>query len=121
MKKKIRNIIKDNLKSEKVLSENRLDSIIREYLFERKNNEEKTKLSKKSTESLEEIVSNLNDIVEDLEIIKEKDGDTLLFENKYTDDLLETHIKDIKKKVKSLQEIINFTRNTVSGEDLNIF
>lgn len=121
MKKRIRNIIKDNLKTKKVLSESRIDSIIREYLFERNNINDKTKFSKKSIESLEEIVSNLNDILEDLEIIKEKEGDTILFENKYTDDILETHIKDISEKTKNLQEIINFTKNNISSEDLNIF
>lgn len=121
MKNKIKSIIKDNLIIKKKISENRLDSIIKEYLLERNNYDEKTKFSKKSIDSLEEIVSNLNDIVEDLEIIKEKEGDTILFENKYTDDLFENHITDIKKKIKSLQDIINFTRNNISGEDLNIF
>lgn len=121
MRKKIKNIIKNNLKTKKVLSENRIDSIIREYLFERNNISDKSRFSKKSIESLEEIVSNLNDILDDLEIIKEKEGDTILFENRYTDDILETHIKGIGKKIKNLQEIIDFTKNNNSKEDLNNF
>lgn len=125
MRKNIKNIIKDNLKTKKVLSENRIDSIIKEYLFERhsyiNDGERKINFSKKSRESLEEIVSNLNDIVDDLEMIKDKEGDTILFESKYADDLLETHINDIRKKIKNLQEIIDFTKKNNSKEDLNNF
>lgn len=125
MRKKIKNIIKDNLKTNKFLSENKIDSIIKEYLFERHqyigDSDQKINFSKKSRETLEEIVSNLNDIVEDLEVIKDKEGDTILFESRYTDDLLESHINDIRKKIKGLQEIIDFTKNNVSKEDLNNF
>jgi hypothetical protein len=125
MSKKIKNIIKDSLKSKKKITENRIDSIIKEYIFERpsylSNDNQKVNFSKKSTETLEEIVSNLNDIVEDLETIKEKESDTILFESRYADDLLEGHIKDIKKKINSLQEIVNFTKNNISKEDLNNF
>lgn len=125
MSEKIKNIIKDSLKPKKKVTENRIDSIIKEYIFERhsylNDDTQKINFSKKSTETLEEIVSNLNDIVEDLETIQEKESDTILFEGRYADDLLESHIKDIKKKINSLQEIVNFTKNNISKEDLNNF
>lgn len=125
MSEKIKNIIKDSLKPKKKVTENRIDSIIKEYIFERHSylngDTQKINFSKKSTETLEEIVSNLNDIVEDLETIQEKESDTILFEDRYADDLLESHIKDIKKKINSLQEIVNFTKNNISKEDLNNF
>ena len=125
MSEKIKNIIKDSLSQKKKVTENRIDSIIKEYIFERHSylngDIQKINFSKKSTETLEEIVSNLNDIVEDLETIQEKESDTILFEDRYADDLLESHIKDIKKKINSLQEIVNFTKNNISKEDLNNF
>ena len=125
MSEKIKNIIKDSLSPKKKVTENRIDSIIKEYIFERHSylngDIQKINFSKKSTETLEEIVSNLNDIVEDLETIQEKESDTILFEDRYADDLLESHIKDIKKKINSLQEIVNFTKNNISKEDLNNF
>lgn len=118
-----KNVTNKSLNLKKQGSENRIDSIIREYLYERRlymeNNQKKT-FSKKSFETLEEIMINLNDIVEDLEVIKEKEGDILLYNNKYTDEILENYIQDIKNKSKKLQEMINFTKNNKNSEDLDI-
>lgn len=118
-----KNVTNKSLNLKKQGSENRIDSIIREYLYERRlymeNNQKKT-FSKKSSETLEEIMSNLSDIVEDLEVIKEKEGDILLYNNKYTDEILENYIQDLKNKSKKLQEMINFTKNNKNSDNLDI-
>jgi hypothetical protein len=118
-----KNVTNKSLNLKKDGSENRIDSIIREYLYERRlymeNNQKKT-FSKKSSETLEEIMSNLSDIVEDLEVIKEKEGDILLYNNKYTDEILENYIQDLKNKSKKLQEMINFTKNNKNSDNLDI-
>jgi hypothetical protein len=118
-----KNVTNNKLNLKKDGSETRIDSIIREYLYERRlfiENTQKKGFSKKSRETLEEILSNLNDISEDLEVIKEKEGDILLSNNKYVDDILENYIEDLKNKSKKLQEMINFTKNNKNGDNLDI-
>ena len=99
----IKNIVKEHFLNEKyLLPESRIDSIINEYLSERdeylddeNSLEDKTNFSSKTSNALGDMVEGINEMLGDLEVIKEKEGNVLVYQNEYSDEYLEDVIEDL--------------------------
>jgi hypothetical protein len=119
--KNIKKMVKEHFSEDHFsLPEHKIDSIIREYLFERNENiftEEKTNFSPKSIDAIEDMILNLSEIADDLDVIKEKEGDILLSKNRYTDEILENYVLDISKLIKGLSDIVDITKQNKSNKD----
>jgi hypothetical protein len=94
----IKNIVREHFLEDSLLPEHKIDGIIKEYLSERDNFlddeeflDDEYEFSPKTNEALSDMVDGLNEMVEDLDIIKEKEGDILVLENTYSD---ETELND---------------------------
>lgn len=118
--KKIKKIVKEHFSEDDfLLPEDKIDSIIKEYLSKRIINEDdfvsterKIGLNPKSKEVIEDIILNLNEIRDDLELIKEMESDVLIYENKYADEVIDYKLKELSKVIKGLEEIIEVTKNS---------
>lgn len=118
--KKIKKIVKEHFSEDDfLLPENKIDSIIKEYLSKRIINEDdfvpterKIGLNPKSKEVIEDIILNLNEIRDDLELIKEMESDVLIYENKYADEVIDYKLNELSKVIKGLEEIIEVTKNS---------
>jgi hypothetical protein len=116
----IKNIVKEHFLNEKyLLPESRIDSIINEYLSERdeylddeNSLEDKTNFSSKTSNALGDMVEGINEMLGDLEVIKEKEGNVLVYQNEYSDEYLEDVIQDLESVV---DRISNLTE--LGGED----
>jgi hypothetical protein len=83
--KNIRNIIKNSFSEDIDLPASKIDSIIKEYLFEREEMmdddnffEDEYEFSPKTTEALNDMVDGLSEMLGDLDVIKEKEGNVLV-------------------------------------------
>jgi hypothetical protein len=106
-------------KKRKTLSENRIDGIIKEYLIEREEFlddqfEDELEFSPKTKEALTDMVLGLTEMIGDLEIIKEKEGNVLLFTDVYADE----HLDGIITKINDVVEEINNVTNLESDENI---
>jgi hypothetical protein len=106
-------------KRKKTLSENRIDGIIKEYLIEREEFldnefEDGLEFSPKTKEALTDMVIGLNEMVADLDIIKEKEGNVLLFTDVYADE----YLTDVIKKLNDVIDDINNTTSLESDENI---
>lgn len=126
--KGLKNIIQKSLGNKLTLSENRIDSIIKEYLLERSEDtdyldyEEKTEFSPKSIDAIEDMISGLKEIVGDMEIIKDKEGDVMIFEDQYADEILSYHIRDIQSTIDDLEDIVNNMKsNKTSRQEPDLY
>lgn len=123
--KKIKTIIQRTLGSKLSVSESKIDSIIKEYLSERTEYEydsdyiEKTTFSPKSIEVLESMSSGINEMLEDLDIIKEKEGDVLVYNDQYADEVLSYYIRDLQGIMEDLNDLISITRENSSKDEPN--
>jgi len=123
--KKIKTIIRRTLGSKLSVSESKIDSIIKEYLSERTEYEydsdyvEKTTFSPKSIEVLESMSSGINEMLEDLDIIKEKEGDVLVYNDQYADEVLSYYIRDLQGIMEDLNDLISITRENSSKDEPN--
>lgn len=63
------------------------------------------------------MILNLSEIADDLDVIKEKEGDILLSKNRYTDEILENYVLDISKLIKGLSDIVDITKQNKSNKD----
>ena len=79
--KGIKKLVKESFLEESLLPEHKIDSIIKEYLSERDDfldSEEpikdEYKFSPKTSEALLDMVDGLSEMIDDLEVIKEKEG-----------------------------------------------
>lgn len=114
--KKIRNIVKEHFLDDSTLPEHKIDSIIREYLFEREDIlgddiiEDEYEFSPKTNEALTDMVDGLGEMLDDLEIIKEKEGNVLVFNDVYVDEYLTgviSDLNDLMEDIKFLTELKN--------------
>jgi len=121
--KNIKNIVKEHFLDDFNLPEHKIDSIIKEYLFERENMldtdgiEDEYEFSPKSSEALSDMVDGLGEMLDDLEIIKEKEGNVLVFNEVYVEDYLNgviSDLNDVMDDIKFLTELRN------NGEDLGL-
>lgn len=123
--KKIKTIIQRTLGNKLSVSESKIDSIIKEYLSERTEYEydseytEKTTFSPKSIEVLESMSSSINEMLEDLDIIKEKEGDVLVYNDQYADEVLNYYIRDLQGIMEDLNDLISITKENTSKDEPN--
>jgi len=123
--KKIKTIIQRTLGSKLSVSESKIDSIIKEYLAERTEYDydsgyvEKTTFSPKSIEVLESMSSSIGEMLEDLDIIKEKEGEVLVYTDQYADEVLNYYIRDLKGIMEDLNDLISITKENSSNDGPN--
>lgn len=115
---KIKKIVKEHfLDDDFLLPEDKIDSIIKEYLSKRIVNDDESpsvdrKINPKSREIIESIILNLNVIVDDLELIKEIESDVLINESKYVDELMGNKLEELSRVIRGLENIIESTKNS---------
>ena len=124
--KNIRNIVKEHFLDDNNLPEHKIDSIIKEYLKEREEImdddyplEDEYEFSPKTTEALSDMVDGLSEMVDDLDIIKEKEGNVLVTQDTYADEYLQGLIMELK----NVMEDINFLtelKDNREDEDLDL-
>jgi len=114
--KRIKNIVKDHFLGESTLPENKIDEIIKEYLLEREEMldvetiEDEYEFSPKTKEAISDMVDGIKEMLDDLEIIKEKEGNVLISDFVYADEYLENvidELSDITVILKQLTELKN--------------
>lgn len=116
----IKNIVKEHfLNDNYLLPESKIDSIIKEYLSERDDFlddesalEDKVDFSEKTSNALRDMLDGLNEMVGDLEVIKEKEGNVLVYQDEYSDEILEGVIQDLERVVDSINDLTE-----LGGED----
>lgn len=116
--KNIRNIVKEQLTDDGGLPEHKIDSIIKEYLKERKDilDDEyplgdEYEFSPKTNEALSDMVDGLSEMLDDLDIIKEKEGNVILSDGSYTDEYLQNVISDLNFIVEDLKFLTELKDN----------
>ena len=122
----IKNIVKEHFLNEKyLLPESRIDSIINEYLSERdeylddeNSLEDKTNFSSKTSNALGDMVEGINEMLGDLEVIKEKEGK--VYQNEYSDEYLEDVIEDLEDVVDRISALTELSDDEdLDYDDLN--
>lgn len=110
--KGIHKIVKESFLEDTLLPEHKIDSIIKEYLREREDFiddgspiEDEYEFSPKTTEALSDMINGLNEMVDDLEVIQEKEGNVLIFQDEYADEILEDIIFDLKNVVDRINDL----------------
>ena len=118
MKNKIKKIVKEQILEENFLPEKKIDGIIKEYLSERNDfldNEESLQdeyeFSPKTTEALLDMTDGLSEMIDDLDIIKEKEGNVLIYQNEYSDEYLEDIIQDLERVVGRINGLTELSDN----------
>ena len=114
----IKNIVKEHFLEDSLLPEHKIDNIIKEYLSEREDfldDEESLsdgyELSPKSREAILDMTDGLSEMIDDLDIISEKEGNVLLNGGEeYTDDILEEVLVDLEEALNKLKRL--------TGDDL---
>ena len=103
---------------ENFLPEKKIDGIIKEYLSERNDfldNEESLQdeyeFSPKTTEALLDMTDGLSEMIDDLDIIKEKEGNVLIYQNEYSDEYLEDIIQDLERVVGRINGLTELSDN----------
>lgn len=122
----IKNIVREHFLEDSLLPEHKIDSIIKEYLSERDNFlddeeflDDEYEFSPKTNEALSDMVDGLNEMVEDLDIIKEKEGDILVLENTYSDEYLGGLIMELKNVIKDIK-LLTELKDNGDNEDYEI-
>lgn len=122
----IKNIVKEHFLEDSLLPEHKIDSIIKEYLSEREDfldNEEpiedEYEFSSKTSEALLDMVDGLNEMVGDLEVIKEKEGNVLVYQDEYTDEILEDIIQDLERVVGRISDLTELKDNEPTDEEID--
>jgi hypothetical protein len=114
----IKNIVREHFLEDSLLPEHKIDGIIKEYLSERDNFlddeeflDDEYEFSPKTNEALSDMVDGLNEMVEDLDIIKEKEGDILVLENTYSDEYLGGLVMELKNVIKDIKLLTELNDN----------
>jgi hypothetical protein len=116
--KGIKKLVKESFLEDSLLPEHKIDSIIKEYLLEREDfldNEEtitdKYEFRPKTSEALFDMVDGLNEMVDDLDIIKEKEGNVLVLEDTYADEYLQGLIMELKNVIDDIKVLTELSDN----------
>ena len=124
--KNIRNIVKEHFLDDTNLPEHKIDSIIKEYLKERDeilDDEyplgDEYEFSPKTKEALSDMVDGLSEMLDDLDIIKEKEGNVILSDGSYADEYLENVISDLNFIIEDLNFLTELKDNR-EDEDLDL-
>jgi hypothetical protein len=105
MKKKSEKIIEETL-----LSEKKIDTIIKKYLLEREDLDVVTyekgeiSFSEDSKEAFSDIVDGLSEVLVDLDFIKEKEGDVIIHKRNKRDLYADTHLESLISKLTDVVE-----------------
>jgi len=120
--KNIKNIVKEHFLDDSTLPEHKIDSIIKEYLSERDeilDDEyplaDEYEFSPKTSEALSDMADGLSEMLDDLEIIKEKEGNVIVYDDTYADEYLD----DIMNKLEDLMHDIMFLTSLNSDEQID--
>lgn len=110
--KNIKTIVKEHLLDGFTLPEHKIDSIIKEYLHEREGILEdeypfvdEYELSPKTNEALSDMVDGLSEMLDDLDIIKEKESNVIVFNDVYVDEHLEDIINNMESLINKLKQL----------------
>lgn len=110
--KNLKNIVKENFLEDSFLPEHKIDKIIKEYLLEREellNSDylitEKYEFSPKTIDVFSDMLDGLNEMLDDLDIIKEKEGDVLIVEGYYADENISEIIQKLTDVTKSISKL----------------
>lgn len=113
-KSNISNIIKKNLSDEFLLSEDKIDSIIKEYLLERNvflyDQNDRLEFTKKTKNNLSNITDNISEIMGNLQIIKDSEGDVLVYNDVYSDEIITNiinQLNDVRDDIYFLSQLKN--------------
>jgi hypothetical protein len=124
----IKNIVKEHFLNENyLLPESKIDSIIKEYLSERDDYladesalEDKMDFSRKTSNALSDMADGINEMLGDLEVIKEKEGNVLVYQDEYADEYLENVIQDLESVVDRISNLTELGgEEDFNDEDLN--
>ena len=113
--KGIKKIVKESFLEDTLLPEHKIDSIIKEYLREREDFidddspiGDEYEFSPKTTEALSDMADGLSEMIDDLDIIKEKEGNVLVMGDTYADEYLQgliMELKNVMEDIRTLTEI----------------
>ena len=123
--KGIKKLVKESFLEDSLLPEHKIDSIIKEYLLEREDfldNEEpiadEYEFRPKTSEALFDMVDGLNEMVDDLDIIKEKEGNVLVLEDTYADEYLQGLIMELKNVIEDIKVLTELKDNEPNDEKI---
>lgn len=124
----IKNVIKRSLSNDFTISESKIDAIIKEYLFERSEYDYedyrgvKDEFSPKSIEAIDDMVFGLNEMIDDLDIIKEKESDVLVEADYYADEYLNNIVESLRDIIENLEHLSSLTRgsDTIDNKEENL-
>jgi len=114
----IKNIVKEHFLEDSLLPEHKIDSIIKEYLSEREDflddeelQQDEYEFSPKTNEALLDMVDGLSEMADDLDIIKEKEGNVLVLEDTYADEYLQGLIMELKNVLEDIKVLTEINDN----------
>ena len=118
----IKNIVKEHFLEDSLLPEHKIDNIIKEYLSERNDfldNEESLQdeyeFSPKTTEALLDMTDGLSEMIDDLDIIKEKEGNVLVLDDTYADEYLQGLVMELKNVLEDIKLLTKIGDNLDLG------
>jgi len=116
--KNIKNIVREHFLEDSLLPEHKIDNIIKEYLSERDDFieddspiEDEYEFSPKTTEALSDMADGLSEMIDDLDIIKEKEGNVLVMGDTYADEYLQGLIMELKNVMKDIRTLTEISDN----------
>lgn len=118
---KLSKIVKDRLLGDGgLIPEHRINTIIKEYLLERDEFledddpiQDKYEFSPKIKKAFDDMSEGLNEIIGDLEVIKQKESDVLVDTDLYADE----YISNMISTLETITEDLEFLRGLSGGED----
>jgi hypothetical protein len=118
----IKNIVKEHFLEDSLLPEHKIDNIIKEYLSERDDfldNEESLQdeyeFSPKTSEALLDMTDGLSEMIDDLDIIKEKEGNVLVLDDTYADEYLQGLVMELKNVLEDIKLLTKIGDNLDLG------
>ena len=123
--KNIKNIVKEHFLEDTNLPEHKIDAIIKEYLTERDEFLEdenpfgdEYEFSPKTKDAISDMTEGIMEMVDDLEVIKEKEGNVLIFNDVYADEYLNGVISDLNGILDDLKFLTELKDNREEDLDL---
>lgn len=121
---KIKRIVKEQLLSDDLLiPETKVDGIIKEYLSERDEFlddetalDDKVSFTEKTIDALRDMLMGLTEMIGDLEIIKEKEGNVLVTDDMYSDEVMTKVIDNLTIIVDDLDELEGISKEDLEEE-----
>lgn len=114
----IKNIVREHFLEDSLLPEHKIDGIIKEYLSERddfledeESLQDEYEFSPKTSEALLDMVDGLSEMVDDLDIIKEKEGNVLVLDDTYADEYLQGLIMELKNVLEDIKVLTDVGDN----------